>query len=315
MDKKTALPVSFLVPVFLMILAGFPLALSAYPVLIVPTPAAKLVALCVFPILFSVIYVGIAAVLSMPFHRAIVRGKFPRQVTHFVYGPRRLYGLCWGAVFYFTPVYYAFMSIPFLKNVLLRGFGYRGDSDVNLAPDAWIRDLPLLNLRKGAYVANKATVGTNICLADGNVLVDSVSLGESTLVGHLTMLAPGCSIGDRSEIGVGCAIGIRVIIGNASRVAPSTTVNHGAQIGSNVEIGTMSYIGLKSKIADGIKIPSGANIPEGAEIRTQEDVAHYVSSETRVVSETQTNVEEIYRSRLTRVTSSGPAAVALRNTK
>jgi carbonic anhydrase/acetyltransferase-like protein (isoleucine patch superfamily) len=296
-ETKTALPVSILIPLFLCILAAFPVCVAGFPILVASSLSARLVALAFAPVLGSLAFVGLSVLLSFPFQAAIIRGKFPRDLTHVVYGPRRLYALCWCAVFYCTPIYYAFMSVPSLRKFLYRGFGYRGENDINIAPDAWIRDLPLLNFGSGAYVANKATIGTNICLAGGEILVDAVTLGNDSIVGHLTMVAPGCKIGSHVEVGVGSGIGIRASIGTRTRVGPTTTVNHGAQIGSAVDIGTMSYIGVKARIADGIRLPSGSNIPEGAEIKSQEEVASYLSSETRMLSEERTRLASIYGAR------------------
>jgi carbonic anhydrase/acetyltransferase-like protein (isoleucine patch superfamily) len=296
-NKKTWLPVRTLVPIFFSIFAALPLALAAYPVLFIESPTYRLLAVVIAPFTFTVSLVITCGALSLPFQRAVVPGKFPRTLDNFVYGPRRLYGLCWGAVFYCTPVYYALLSIPTLRSIVLRSFGYRGHLDVNIAPDAWIRDLPVLHLSQGAYVANKATIATNMCLSDGSVFVDRVSLGKKCMIGHMAMVAPGFSSGDDSEVGAGAALGIRSKIGQKTRIGPKTTVNHGAQLGTGVEIGTMSYIGLKAKILDGIKLPSGSNIPDGAEINTQEEALKFFSSETLSLLEERTRLERIHISR------------------
>jgi carbonic anhydrase/acetyltransferase-like protein (isoleucine patch superfamily) len=299
--EKSWIPVSLLVPVFMALILGFPTATALLPVLIAPSIGLKLGTAFAAPFVFGLVYVGLAALLSLPFQGAIIPGKFPRVLTHPVYGQRRLYGLCWGAVFYFSPLYYAYMSVPMLRQFLLWSFGYRANPEINIAPDAWLRDLPLLSLDSGSYVANKATVGTNICLANGSILVDRVTLGKKAMIGHLSMIAPGCLIGDSAEIGVGCAIGIRAKIGNSTRIAPSSSVNHGALIGERVDVGAASYIGVKARIADGLKIPSGANIPEGAELLSQEDVQNCFSSETQMLREERSKLERIYASRVANI--------------
>ena len=281
MKTSFAYPVGFLTPVFLVLIFGIPLQFAVFPVLMAPTWSAKAALLLLLPFVFSLAFVGVSAALSWPFQRHIVPGKFPRLLSDKVYGPRRLYGLCWCAVYYFTPLYYLLFSVPSLRKFLLRAFGYRGHDEVTIAPDVWLRDLPLLRFDRGSYVANKATVGTNICLADGSILVGPVTLGANALVGHMTMLAPGCQIGERTEIGVGCGIGIRAEIGAETRIGPTSTVNHGARIGAKVDVGTFSYLGVKCEIADGLHLPSGSNIPEGAKIATQAEVREYVSSESR----------------------------------
>jgi len=301
MSEKTKYPVAFLVPFFIFLMASIPMGLAISPIIILDSTWMKIVAASLSPVIFVLSFTSIAGVLSLPFSPYIVSGKFPRDITDKVYGPRRMYGLCWGAVFYFTPVYYAFMSVPSLRTFMLRLFGYRGAKDIALAPDAWIRDLPLLKFEKGIYVANKATIGTNICLADGNIMVGAVTLKEKALVGHLSMVAPGTVIGKNSEVGVGSGIGIRVQIGDEVRVGPTTTLNHGCKIGNKANIGTKSYIGIRAIIGDGITLPPGSNIPDGAVIKTQSDVESYISSESRVLNQEKTRLENLFVSRNTKI--------------
>lgn len=306
-DTKTAFPVPALVPVFLFLIFGIPTVAAALPVLLVESVAAKLALTVLAPFTFTVSYMTMAALLSTPFQRAIIPGKFPRALDHVIYGPRRLYGLCWGAVFYMTPLYYALVSVPTLRKALLRAFGYKGHPDIALAPDAWIRDLPLLQFGQGAYVANKATIGTNICLVDGHIMVGPVKLDAGSLVGHLSMVAPGCSIGERSEIGVGGAIGIRARIGNRTRIGPTSSINHGADLGDDVDVGAMSYIGIKARIADGVRLPSASNIPEGAVISSQEDLRRHSDSETASLKQELRTLSATYAGR---VPAAAPSPVA-----
>lgn len=287
--KSTPYPVAPLIPIFAALICGSS-SLAALAPLLLPMPLpAKLAWLAAAPLVFSATFVIACAMLSLPFQRSIHRGKFPRVLTHVVYGPRRLYGLCWGAVFY-SPAYYFFTSIPPARKALFWLFGYRGHPEVHIAPDAWIRDLPLLQLSEGTYVANKATLGTNICLADGTVLVDRIRTGKGAMIGHLAMIAPGCTIGAGAEIGVGCAIGIRVRIGENTRVSPTCSINHGARIGNSVVVGAKSYVGLGATIGDGIRLPSGSCIPDGAVVHSQEDVASYLGRGTALI---ETNGEPL----------------------
>ena len=85
-------------------------------------------------------------------------------------------------------------------------------------PDTWVRDLPLLQLGEGAYVSNKATIGTNIAMADGTIVVDSVN-GDGSLVGQWQLL-PRVESGKGVEIGVGCAIGLKTVLDENVKVNP-----------------------------------------------------------------------------------------------
>ena len=227
-----------------------------------------------------------AGLFSRLAQSGIKRGKFPREPYHPVYFKRRVYGALWTQVFYFKPVYSVVLAIPVFKTWVMRLFGYENSTDFTVYPDTWIRDLPCLKIGAGAYLSNRATIGTNICLADGHILVDNVRVAEKGLIGHLAMLAPGAKVETGAEIGVGCSIGIRVSVKAGASVKPDCTINHGAVIGEGASIGTKTYLGLKCSIGAGLQIPAGANIPNGAILLTQEDVNRFYSSETKKLEET-----------------------------
>ena len=260
---------------------GVPVTVAAAPVVCSHSVALKLAFLALAPITGAVAFVLVAGLLSRIGRRAIVPGKFPRRLSHAVYGPRRLYGLCWTAVYYAGPIYQLILMLPPLRSLMLWLFGYRGSTDVTFYADTWLRDLPLLDIGRGAYLSNKSTIGTNICLQNGDILVDRITIGDRAMVGHLVMLAPGCIIGADAEVGVGVAFGIKAQLGAKSRIGPSCTINHGARIGDGVEIGTMAYIGVGARIADGLRIPEGAIIPSRAVVTTQLDVEKYAVRSTQ----------------------------------
>jgi carbonic anhydrase/acetyltransferase-like protein (isoleucine patch superfamily) len=303
--KKTGFDMALLVPVFLCIMGFVPVLLSLIPLAFMPGIVAKIVWLSLAPIVAAIGFCLLAGLLTKPFHAAIRPGKFPRDTRHSVYGPRRIYGLCWGAVFYSGPVYYAMMSWGPLRTLVLRLFGFKGHASAIIAPDAWIRDLPILDIQQGAYVANKSTIGTNICLANGLVFVDSVTLGPKSLVGHLVMLAPGCVVGERSEIGVGCGIGIRTKMGAKVRIGAKSVLGHGCLIGDGVETGLVTFIGTKASIAPGLVLPPGCSIPDGAEVNTQAEVQQYFSSETQTLAAERGRLEALYNQ------STGTSAVVV----
>src|SRR5580704_8322470 len=99
--------------------AVFPALSSAYLLLIFGLPLTlcaalwrhsgtkwQPVALLCCPFLYAVLFTLVAGLLSIPHQKGIIAGKFPRDVGHRVYFHRRLYGLCWTALFYFKPVYF-----------------------------------------------------------------------------------------------------------------------------------------------------------------------------------------------------------------
>jgi carbonic anhydrase/acetyltransferase-like protein (isoleucine patch superfamily) len=176
-------------------------------------------------------------------------------LSHPIYRKRRYYGLCWTALYYCKPVYFVCLTIPWLKRLTFRLFGYRGQMDFTVHPDTWIRDLPLLDLGKGVYIANRATLGTNMPLKNGKILVNGIRIGARSLVGHLTMLAAGVELGEDTQIESGSALGMFVRVGSRSSLGANITVDHYAKIGNAASVGNASYVGCRSRLSNGAVVP------------------------------------------------------------
>lgn len=220
--------------------------------------------LLIAPMLFATLFVVTSGLLSLPFHRAIVAGKFPRDLLHPIYRGRRFYGTCWTALYYCKPVYWLVLSLPWLKWLAFRLFGYRGQMAFTVYPDTWIRDLPLLDFGPGVYVANRATLGTNMPLKNGRILVDRIQIGEGSLIGHLTLIAAGVTIGDQVEIESGTGVGIKVKIGHRVAVGAACGINHFSQLGDHSVVGAGCRIGFRAKV------PANAVIAEISAVRNGE---------------------------------------------
>jgi acetyltransferase-like isoleucine patch superfamily enzyme len=229
---------------------------------------ARLTVIGVGPVLFAVLFGLVAGLLSVPHQKWIIPGRFPRDLSSALYRGRRLYGLCWTAVYYFKPVYWIWLSIPGGSSLLFKLFGYRGPSSFATYPDTWIRDLPLLRLGPGAYLSNRATIGTNIVLKNGDILVDGITIERGAVIGHLTMLGPGVFVGEDAEVGVGCGVGIGSRIEAGAEIAPTSTIEHGVIVGRNSRVGTYSYIGSGSLIGPDLRIPPGTIVPPRSRIET-----------------------------------------------
>jgi hypothetical protein len=177
----------------------------------------RLVVVFFSPVIFAGFYAATAGILSLPHQHGITSIKLSRNLGDLRYFHRRIYGLCWTSVYYMSPIYHLFTSVHLAQTLRYRLFGYRGSSDFTTYPDTWIRDLPLLKFSDNVYLSNKATIEPNIVLHNNKILIDQITIGENSIVGHLCMLAPGVKIGQDVDIGVGCGIGIKAVIGdNAS---------------------------------------------------------------------------------------------------
>ena len=156
-----------------------------------------LMLLALISFLFSFILIG--GVFATIGKIGVIEGKFPRSYKHPIYALRRIYGTAWSQIYYFKPFYSLCLSIPSLRKLLFRAFGYKGDMSFITYPDSWIRDLPLLRIGKNVYLANRCVVGTNLCLNDSSILVGKCTFGDHSMVGHLAIFGLGCELGERSD--------------------------------------------------------------------------------------------------------------------
>ena len=273
-----------IITAYYFLIAVIPLMIAAAIPILVTSPILKIASIALALPLYLISTIIVGGFLGRPWKKAIFPGVFPRKLSHNVYRARRIYGAAWTSIFYNTPIYFLCVSVPFLRTLLFRLFGYQFEMKFTLAPDAWVRDLPCLKFEEGAYVGNKATLGTNMCLSDGTILVDRVKVGKNSMIGHGTMAGPGANLKENVEVSVSVVLGIRSIYKKGSKIGGHAGISHGVIIGENTEIGNFSYIGTKAIIGDNIKVMAGASIPAGAEILTQEECNRYHSSETQMLN-------------------------------
>lgn len=261
------LPFSILAAAIVTAIYAVPAAILLTATCAIPSDALRLLTLLVAaPLGYPTLFVLTAAAISRPHQRAIVPGKFPRDVAHPIYRARRIYGLCWTCVYYNKPLYFLVLSIPALRRMTFRAFGYRGQLDFTVYPDTWIRDLPLLDFGAGAYLANRATLGTNMALSNGTSFVDRITVGANATVGHLAVLAPGVVIGARAEVGAAAVIGIGVKIGERANVQPCAGINHAARIGDGATVGTSAYVGSAAVLDPGVHVAPAAAVPSRSRV-------------------------------------------------
>lgn len=278
--RRARLPFGLLAFALLTAIFGLPTLLCAALVAAAAPYGWPLLAptLLALPLIGTTLFVLTAGLLSRPHHHAIRPGRFQRDLADPTYRARRLYGLCWTSVYYATPLYFLVLSLPWLKRLTFRLFGYRGQMQFTVYPDTWIRDLPLLDFGPGAYVSNKATLGTNVAQANGSLLVDRISVGAGALVGHLAMLSTGTVLEEGAEVGVGCAVGSKVRFRRNAAVAACCAVGHLADLGEDVRVGYMSSIGIAARIDAGLRLPQVAIVPNRCRVANQADVDALISS-------------------------------------
>lgn len=245
--------------VYLLLIYGIPTA-ACVSVMQASSGRGVILVGAMIPIVWTFLFLAAAGLLSLPHRFAVTPGKIMRDLNSAGYFHRRLHGLCWTTVYYNKQAYFICLSIPLLKRMTFRLFGYRGSMNFTVYPDTWIRELPLLHFEDGVYVSNRATLGTNIVLQNGSLLVDGITLGRNSLVGHLALLGPGVTLGQDAEVGVSTTVGIRTLVGERTVVSPCSVVGHRVSIGRDVNIGIQSFVDSGAILGDGVQIPSAGLI-------------------------------------------------------
>ena len=261
-----------------LLIYGLPIVAVALPLLYSPALGFTIVWLLCAPLLYAFLFATTAGLLSRPFQAGIIKGVFPRDVRFPIYAMRRLYNICWTSVYYFKPIYSIVLSVPIFKTITFRLFGYKGSMKFTILPDTWVRDLPLLRIEEGVYIANRAGLATNLCLMDGNAMVGNVTLKKGACAGFNSKIGLGSTIGERTEVGIDCITGLHVKIGNDCSIGAASGISHGVKIGNNTIIGVCSFIGTGAVIGDNLNLPSNLNIPDGAVIMTLQEAMRYVQA-------------------------------------
>ncbi len=274
------------------IIYGLPVIVCALPFIYVQSTALKMVLLAALPLEYAMVFAVTAGICSLPWQAGIIKGVFPRDVRFPIYAMRKLYGTCWTAVYYFRPVYNIVLSVAPLKAIVFRLFGYRGSLDINLYPDAWIRDLPLLRIEEGVYISNLCALGSNVSLLVGSTMVGNITIKKGALVGAVSKIGLGTTVGERTEISIEVITGLHVKIGSGNFIGSRTEISHYAKIGNNNHIGVCCYIGTSAVIGDNLTIPNNTRIPDKAEVYTQADVMKYVQPVTPTTNHIPHNITE-----------------------
>ena len=268
-----------MIQVYHVLIVSVPFAAAVFPILLAPNLVLRIAVTFLAPFLLIGVHLLLCGLLSWPFRRAVVAGKTPRTLANPLYARRRLHAMCWTYVC-FSPFYYIFLSVTWVKWLMLRLFGYKGSTDFTVYPDVWLRDLPVLTMRSGAYLANRSSIGSNLIQKDGNIYLGAIEIGERAIISHLAMIGPDSLFENDADIGQKCACGVKFKIGERSVVRPCSALDHMSKLGADVEIGTRAFLGIGVKVSDGVKIPPNASIPAKRRLRTQSDVAKHILVET-----------------------------------
>lgn len=83
-------------------------------------------------------------------------------------------------------------------------------------------------------------------------------------IGPGTLIAPGCVIGARVELGAAVTVNYQCGIGHEARLGDGVTLSPGVQIGGRSTLGDGVFVGLSATVIDNVKVGADAQIHAGA---------------------------------------------------
>ena len=175
----------------------------------------------------------------------------------------------WAPSLYLTVFQPLYFTSRFFQVLVLRAFGAR------LGAGAWLTSRTIIREPHHVCVGARSLVGEYAHLISsyqprpGVLIVADVVIGDDSLVGGYSHLAPGARIGSRCVIEHAVAIGARSSIGDDSRVGAGTAIYSAVRIGRDVMIGKNCMIASGTVIADGARIPDAAVVGPSSRFRAE----------------------------------------------
>lgn len=192
----------------------------------------------------------------------IKAGKFKRDKENINYEDRLMYTRELRHYVYDQAVLNCIFSDSDLKSLFFRTFGYKGSVDFTIYPKCWLRDLPLLNIGKGTYLADDILLGTNQVTPDQKwIVTGTIEIGDNCIFDQRCSIGYNTSIGSDSTIGFNVAIGLKNRVGKNVRIGGGSNIAHGCTIADDVVIQEYCRIGSFCIIEEGVVLAEHTDVP------------------------------------------------------
>ncbi len=163
----------------------------------------------------------------------------------------------WAPSLYLTLFQPLTFTSCFFQRFALRAFGAQLDSGAWLTSRTIVREPHHVRVGARSLIGEYAHLICSYQPRPGILIVAPVSIGDDSLVGGYSHVAPGATVGSRCIIEHGVGIGARTTVGDDSRIGAGTTIYNAVRIGRGVTIGKNCVIPSGATIVDGTHLPDG----------------------------------------------------------
>jgi acetyltransferase-like isoleucine patch superfamily enzyme len=166
------------------------------------------------------------------------------------------------------------MNIAALRWLCLRALGGRSDYTMQIATDAMLLDVCLLDIGPGTMIAGHSTVSGHF-LEEGHLVLGAVRVEkdaqvlEGVRMGIDVVVGEGAVIGPECRLAKGVHIGARARLGPAVVILGPCAIEEGAVIGSHAQLEPGVTVGRGARVAARALVPRGTTI--AAEARFPEE--------------------------------------------
>ncbi|EAY25154.1 LbetaH domain-containing protein [Microscilla marina] len=200
----------------------------------------------------------------------IKTGRFKRDVNQVTYQYRVTYTQHLRNYMYDPARLNVIFSDASLQHLFFRTFGYQGNTRFTIYPNAWLRDLPLLDIGENVYFGDGILLGTNqISENQQFIKVGRIRIGKNTIFDQHCSVGLDTQIGQDVQVRFKSSIGLKCTLGNSITVGECSIVGHRAQLGDRVRLGLNTKLGNFVRVDDDVVIGDFQIIPPFSHVTRQ----------------------------------------------
>lgn len=193
-----------------------------------------------------VITIGLFRSILQP---RLVEGEFPIGLNR-KYAGWVLNSLFQG-IFIASPFAKQCNFIFYLNYIFYKMMGMNLDHTVLIGMNTTIRQAELISIGKKSIIGLGAIISCHYSPSGKTHVQKRVTIGNNSVIGGFSGIAPGVSVGDNSVVGARCSVYPDVKIGNNVRIGVECSIKFGSIIPDNVKIKSNTVIDKNCAINPG----------------------------------------------------------------